>query len=97
MMKKVQITIDEVLLERMDEYAQKNFLTRSGLISLLGTQMLQEAELINKIMDISQCFRKIADTSEIDDENLKRLEELETYCRLVNNEIKLRGKFKGGF
>lgn len=95
MMKKVQITIDEVLLERMDEYAQKNFLTRSGLISLLGTQMLNEHELTNEIKDISQCFHKIADTGKLDNETLQKLEDLEAYCKIVSTAIEIRGKFKG--
>ena len=31
---KVQISIDDELVKRVDNYADKNYLTRSGLISL---------------------------------------------------------------
>lgn len=85
-MKKVQITIEEKLLERVDSYADENYMTRSGLLSLAVTQLLNADDITKSIKDMSYCFRKIADNNnQLDDETLKKLQELELFCKMFSS------------
>ena len=51
--KKLNVTIREDLLERMDNYADENGMTRSGLIAISVTQYLNAVEAmpsVNKLL-----------------------------------------------
>lgn len=79
---KVNVTLDDELMERIDNYADKNYMSRSGLISLSVTQYLNSHEVILAISDISVAMRKIADTGKVDDETLEQLEDFERLAKL---------------
>jgi metal-responsive CopG/Arc/MetJ family transcriptional regulator len=52
--KKLNVTIREDLLERMDNYADENGMTRSGLIAIAVTQYLNAVEAmpsVNKLLN----------------------------------------------
>ena len=76
-MAKVQISIDDELLERIDRIADSNYMTRSGLISLSCTQYVNSQDVILAIRDMSLAMRKIADTGVVDDETMQQLEDFE--------------------
>lgn len=80
-MAKVQITLDDKLLERVDCYADENYMSRSGLLSLAATQFLNSADVSRAVKDLSLAMRKIADTGSIDHETMEQLEDFE---RLAN-------------
>ena len=44
MIKRINITIDEELLNRIDSYSKKSYLSRSGLISLVLSTYLNKVE-----------------------------------------------------
>ena len=53
MAKKLNITLREDLLERIDEYAEGNGMTRSGLLAIAATQYLNAVEAmpsVNKLL-----------------------------------------------
>jgi metal-responsive CopG/Arc/MetJ family transcriptional regulator len=76
-MAKVQISIDDSLLARVDGYASDNYLSRSGLISLACVQFLNSAEAVVAVKDMSVSLRKIADSGDVDEETMKQLEGFE--------------------
>lgn len=80
---KVQITLDDALMTRVDEFADKNYMSRSGLMSLAVTQYLNAADVTSAVKDMALCIRKIADTGEIDEETQRQLVDLERYCKLL--------------
>lgn len=52
--KKINITIDADLLERIDKYAKANALTRSGLLAMSAVQYLNAVEAmpsVNKLLN----------------------------------------------
>ena len=67
---KVNVTLDEELMRRVDEYAEENYLNRSSLVSLATTQFLNAADVTKAIRDMAFAMRKIADNGEIDDEQI---------------------------
>lgn len=83
MAKKVQISIDDSLLDRIDNYADNNYLTRSGLITLATNQYLNSAEVITAIKDMSVSMRKIADQGSIDEQTMEQLEDFERIAKVL--------------
>lgn len=81
---KINITLDEELMRRIDEYAEENYLNRSSLISLATTQFLNAADVTKAIRDLAFCVRKIADTGVIDEESRRQLEDFERLSRLLS-------------
>lgn len=80
---KVGITLDDNLVRRIDVFADENYMSRSGLISLAVTQYLNSAEVTKAIRDMSLAIRKIADTGCIDDDTQKELEDFERLSRML--------------
>lgn len=82
-MAKVQISIKSELLEKSDNFAQSNFLSRSGLISLALNQYLAQFELMKCINDMSLAMRKIADNNTLDKDSMNKLEDFERLAKLI--------------
>lgn len=80
---KVQITLDDTLVQRADNYADENYMSRSGLISLALTQFLNAADVTTAIKDLSLAMRKIADTGKIDHETIEQLEDFERLSKML--------------
>ena len=82
---KLGITLDDELVKRMDEYADNNYMSRSGLLSLAVTQYLNAADVSQAIKDMALAMRKIADNGEIDDETRGQLEDFERVAKFLTN------------
>lgn len=80
-MAKVQISIDDKLLEKIDNYADANYMSRSGLITLASNQFLTTYEALEGIKSISASMRRIADNNLVEGDLLKELEHLEYYAK----------------
>ena len=81
---KVNITLDDQLMKRVDEYADQNYMSRSGLISLATTNFLNAADVTTAIKDMAFALRKIADNNAVDPETLERLEDCERLLKLLS-------------
>jgi metal-responsive CopG/Arc/MetJ family transcriptional regulator len=82
-MAKVQITLDDKLLDRIDTYADENYMSRSGLVSLAATQFLNTAEITRAVKDLSLAMRKIADTGTVDHDTMEQLEDFERIAQYL--------------
>lgn len=80
---KVGITVDDNLMKRADEYADANFLTRSGLISMALTQYLNAKDMIAAISRMSYAMEQIAEKGEIDEEAKKELEDFQRLSAML--------------
>lgn len=83
MTKKVNVTLDENLVERMDNYADDNYLSRSGLMSLALTQYLNQNDIVRAVNEISLAMRKIADNKELSEEEVRNLKDFETLAKML--------------
>lgn len=82
-MKKVQISIDENLLDRIDSYADQSYMSRSGFITLACSQYLNQAEVVYAIKDLSLAMQKIAKDKQVDKDTLEKLEDFERLSRML--------------
>ena len=82
---KVQISIDDELAVRIDNYAEKNYLSRSGFISLACTQYLAQNEAMQAVK-VALAIRKIADTGSIDSETEEQLKDFERFIKMITGQ-----------
>ena len=80
---KINISLDDELVKRIESYADANYMSRSGFISLACTQYLASADIVTAIKNISLAMSKIADTGEVDEETQKQLEDYERLANLL--------------
>jgi metal-responsive CopG/Arc/MetJ family transcriptional regulator len=80
---KVNITLDDDLMKRIDDYADRNYMSRSGLMSLAATQYLNTNEMTLAIKDMAVSMRKIADTGKIDHATMEQLEDFERLAQML--------------
>lgn len=80
---KVGITLDEELMQRVDEYAEENYLNRSSLISIATTQYLNAADVTKAIREMTLAMRKIADTGMVDEDTKRQLEDFERLSKML--------------
>lgn len=83
---KINVTVDEKLLNRADVFADDNYMSRSGLFSLALTQYLNQNDLTRSISDLAVTMRKIADSGKISDEDKKNLKDFEYLAQLITGE-----------
>lgn len=81
---KVNITLDDELMKRLDDYADRNYMSRSGLMSLAVTQYLNANEMILAVKDMALCMRKIADNGTVDHETMEQLEDFERFAKMLS-------------
>lgn len=80
---KVQISLDDALMERLDDYAKENYMSRSGLISIACTQYLNSQDVVRAIKEMSFLMRKIAETGTIDKEQIEQLADIERLSKML--------------
>lgn len=73
MAKKINISIDDELLTRLDNFADTNYLTRSGLVAIALNNYLTQKEAIIAVKKLAIAFEQIAATGKLDDETMKQL------------------------
>lgn len=82
-MAKINVSIDDELLARLDNVADANYQTRSGLISLAVAQYCNANEVISLVRSMSMAMQKIADKGELDDETIAQLEDFERMSKML--------------
>lgn len=78
---KVNITLNDDLLAKVDQYADENGMTRSGLVAVALGDYLSARELTSAIKSIAFTMEDIASKGEVDEESQKKLDDFQ---RLVN-------------
>lgn len=82
---KVQVTIDDELLERLDNYADDNYLNRSAVVTIAVSQYLTAREMQSAISSLSRTMKKIAEEGEISEDEMKQLNDFERLARMFGN------------
>jgi metal-responsive CopG/Arc/MetJ family transcriptional regulator len=80
-MAKVQISIDDDLLVKVDDYCKKNCITRSGFISMMCSQWLQKEELTKTLNILQGAMLKVTEGKDLPPE---QQQEIDDYMRLVS-------------
>lgn len=82
-MAKINISIDDSLLEKIDRLADENYTSRSGFIALGMTEFVNSREMVSAIKSMSVSMAKIASQGSVDEETLKELEMFQALCGMI--------------
>lgn len=80
---KIQITLEQDLLDRIEAYADRNGLTRSSMLAYAATQLMRQDEALASMATVAASMRRIADSGEISDDDKKQLEQFEAVASLL--------------
>ena len=83
-MAKVQISIDDELLKRIDNTAEALYMSRSGFISSSCAQVLNTTQMVVAITEMSIALRKMAETGNVTEENMQKLLDFERLVKMFN-------------
>lgn len=61
---KISISMNEVLLERVDKYCEDNFQNRSGLIAIALKSYLDSQEVLPKFKELADALTELQKKSE---------------------------------
>lgn len=87
-MKKIQISINDKLVERVDEFCEKNFMNRSQVFSVAVLQYMNSYSMPGAMLELASAFKSIAKNGEISDDDKKKLEAFVTVAEVYQDEIK---------
>jgi metal-responsive CopG/Arc/MetJ family transcriptional regulator len=79
---KLQITMESELLNDVDDYCAKNYMSRSQLISHACLQVVNQQKLIDSISTLSLAIKKCAENGSIDDATRLEMANFETLSKM---------------
>lgn len=83
-MAKLGITLDDELLERMDNVADSLYMSRSGFISLCVSEYLLKDEALLALNNLSSAMQNIAKSGFIDDDCKQAFSDIERVAGLLS-------------
>ena len=83
MAEKFGISMKSDLLKRIDTYAEDNYLSRSGFISLACTQYLNSVEMQSCLNRLTIAIERVAQNNVIDEQSKRDFEDFERVARLI--------------
>lgn len=84
-MAKINITLSDDLLKKVDIYADEHYMTRSGFFSMCAVEKIQADEIVQSIHLMTKCFKKISDSGFVDEETQKELDKLISISELFDS------------
>lgn len=86
-MAKINISINDELLERLDKVATANYVTRSGYISQALANQLNSYELVMALREMGQALTRIAEKADINDDDKKQLDDLNKVITMLSVNV----------
>lgn len=89
---KVHFTVNERLLEEIDSFAEKHYMTRSAVITYACTQIIKAEEAKEMLKDMNatlQALFKAVEANpnyEMSEEESKQLDDMQTAINLLSGE-----------
>jgi len=84
-MAKVQISIDDDLLTKVDKLADSMYMSRSGFISYATSQVINSNAVMLAITEVSLALKKIADTGSISEDDKQQLDDFERIVKMITS------------
>lgn len=82
---RVNLSLSEELVSKLDKYAKDNFMTRSALVSFACNQFLTSFEIVDLMRQATLCMREIADKGTADEKTMKELEDMEYLLKVITS------------
>ena len=82
-MAKMQLSVDDSLLVKIDKYCEKMYMSRSGFVSYACAQVINSQELIIAITDVTLALKKISESNEITQDDADKLADFERIVKML--------------
>lgn len=82
-MAKVTITMPDELLSTLDEYADRNYTTRSGAITSMVNSYLTSRQLTSSFGQVVSCLETLALGKQLSDEEQQQLSAFSALAKLM--------------
>jgi len=79
----VTISVSDELAKRVDEYAKRNYVSKSAVYAQGANSILLQESLAVSLGQMALAFQKIAENNKIDKESAKQLEDFMTIANLL--------------
>lgn len=86
-MAKITISINDDLLKRLDDYLQKNYISRSAFFSNYANNFLKSNDVLDSVSDVAVLLRKIDDKGLLDDSDHEQLDNLESMLKVYGSSL----------
>jgi len=83
---KINISVNDELVKRVDEYAERNYTNRSAVFAQGANAILLQDLIPYQLGQIAVAFKRIADNNAIDEESKKQLEEFSKLAELLGGK-----------
>lgn len=80
---KINITMKDELIKRVEEYADENYISKSGTIAMAVNQFLNAQEMSKHIRIMAMAMKKISETNQLDDEIIQQLQDFERFAKVL--------------
>lgn len=85
---KVTMNFNPQLLERIDNFAKSNYLTRTSFVSIACNQYLIANEMQSLMSNLNAALIKIAESGQVSEEQMKELEKFKILGDMFNEKPK---------
>lgn len=75
MIKKVNISVNTALLDRVDQYARENYTSRSAIFAQGASMFILQGEMTNAVKNMTAAMQRIAESGTISEDDKKRLDD----------------------
>lgn len=80
-MKKIHITMNEMLLDEVDKCAAESYISRSGMISIACAQYIQTRRMGKALARSARALERIAESGQISEKDQEELLEFSKQCQ----------------
>ena len=80
---KMTISVSDELAKRVEEYAERNYTSKSAVFAQGANNILLQEALAFNMGQIAIAFKKIADTNKLDADSEKKLNDFMTIANLL--------------
>ncbi len=80
---KVQLSIEDSLMQKIDDYTKKVYMTRSSFFAQVASQHLMQVEILNAIKRLQNALEVIAKKGEVSPEVEQELRDFERLASLL--------------
>lgn len=84
---KVQLSINDELMKKVDEYADANYFTRSSLFTVAVTDYINSKMFLNAMQDFTVAVQQIAEKNEIDEDTKQELKKMEVLVEMLKKGV----------
>lgn len=84
--KKVNIAFPVELLERIDEYADDNYISRTAVVCLATNQYLMAQEMQSMFKEFTKVLKRLSESEEVSEDVMKQLDEFQKLTRMLSGD-----------